>query len=490
MVGLDRLSPLIYHERQQEGSMLCAQHALNSLLQGHYFTAPDLSDLARNLDALEHSYNSESSRGGGSMNMDDTGYFSVQVLESALNLWGLSLVRWGSEATRSYQNKPHAQLAFILNHNQHWYTLRPFGLTPESGHWFNLDSSEPEPRWIGKTYLDMFLQQAEQDGYSVFVVTPTDSGSDLPRTQADELAETVPEPSSNRPLSSTSERTPLDAGHEDEDMDLQAALQASLANDDHRGASTTSRASVPGTAPYPPPLIPSDRDIPGVRNREVPHATTSSSWVHHSSPPARETHRNPDSDPLRASMERNRVIMERMRREQEMALREQYETEAAQFGPTRQEGSFRSSAQDEEDEHVRRAIAASLVDHPDLGEGHDIIVDDGDEEDDGDYRPTPLTEQVHRVYDDDDADLQAALKASLETAPSGFRLPASPRPSQRLTSPPSAPTTSSEQKTEAMEEGTESDTEDDASCAQSEAPQEAGPSIEEIRRRRLARFGG
>lgn len=472
--------------------MLCAQHALNSLLQGHYFTAPDLSDLARNLDALEHSYNSESNSGGGSMNMDDTGFFSVQVLESALNLWGLSLVRWGSEATRSHQNKPYAQLAFILNHNQHWYTLRRFGLTPESGHWFNLDSSEPEPRWIGKTYLDMFLQQAEQDGYAVFVVTPTDSGSDLPRTQADELAETVPELSSDGPLSSMSERTPLDAGHEDEDMDLQAALQASLANDDHRGTSATSRVSVPGTAPYPPPLIPSDRDIPGVRNREVPHATTSSSWIHRSSPPARETHRNPDSDPLRASMERNRVIMERMRREQEMALREQYETEAAQFGPTRQEGSFGSSAQDEEDEHIRRAIAASLVDHPDLGEGHDIIVDDGDEEDDGDYRPTPLTEQVHRVYDDDDADLQAALKASLETAPSGFRLPASPppRPSQRFTSPPSAPTTSSEQKTKATEEGTESDSEDNASCAQSEAPQEAGPSIEEIRRRRLARFGG
>ena len=33
MAGLERLVPYIYHEKQQEGSMLCAQHALNSLLR-------------------------------------------------------------------------------------------------------------------------------------------------------------------------------------------------------------------------------------------------------------------------------------------------------------------------------------------------------------------------------------------------------------------------------------------------------------------------
>ena len=36
------------------------------------FTAPDLSDLARNLDLAEQSY-SDRFQGGGSMNMDDTG---------------------------------------------------------------------------------------------------------------------------------------------------------------------------------------------------------------------------------------------------------------------------------------------------------------------------------------------------------------------------------------------------------------------------------
>lgn len=33
MAGLGYLLPLIYHEQQQPGSMLCAQHALNSLLR-------------------------------------------------------------------------------------------------------------------------------------------------------------------------------------------------------------------------------------------------------------------------------------------------------------------------------------------------------------------------------------------------------------------------------------------------------------------------
>lgn len=33
MTTVDDLIPLIYHEKQEPGSMLCAQHALNSLLR-------------------------------------------------------------------------------------------------------------------------------------------------------------------------------------------------------------------------------------------------------------------------------------------------------------------------------------------------------------------------------------------------------------------------------------------------------------------------
>ena len=39
----------IFHEIQ-EGS-LCAQHCLNSLLQGDYYSAPDLAQIAEQLDS-------------------------------------------------------------------------------------------------------------------------------------------------------------------------------------------------------------------------------------------------------------------------------------------------------------------------------------------------------------------------------------------------------------------------------------------------------
>ena len=37
---------------QQDGS-LCAQHCLNSLLQGQFYSAVDLADLANELDSME-----------------------------------------------------------------------------------------------------------------------------------------------------------------------------------------------------------------------------------------------------------------------------------------------------------------------------------------------------------------------------------------------------------------------------------------------------
>ena len=41
----------IFHE-QQDGS-LCAQHCLNSLLQGQFYSAVDLADMATELDTME-----------------------------------------------------------------------------------------------------------------------------------------------------------------------------------------------------------------------------------------------------------------------------------------------------------------------------------------------------------------------------------------------------------------------------------------------------
>ena len=63
---------------QQEGA-LCAQHCLNALLQGQFFTPVDLSNHAHALDAEERAHGAAAGANQASANMDDTGFFSVQV---------------------------------------------------------------------------------------------------------------------------------------------------------------------------------------------------------------------------------------------------------------------------------------------------------------------------------------------------------------------------------------------------------------------------
>lgn len=116
--------------------MLCGQHALNNLLQSGLFTAPDLAEIARGLDALEASQLGAGQHLMGdspwesSQNYDDSGFFSVQggrendlvitlvsrirltravtfaVMENALKVWGLRLVRWGSKEMQQVHDRP------------------------------------------------------------------------------------------------------------------------------------------------------------------------------------------------------------------------------------------------------------------------------------------------------------------------------------------------------------------------------------------------
>lgn len=112
------ITTFIYHERQD--SLLCGQHCINNLLQGPYFNAVDLSDIAIELDSIEnsliesyddnnnslnnnnthnllndvsalingrsaHSQRSSShSTAKNSNNVDDSGNYSIQVLKCAL----------------------------------------------------------------------------------------------------------------------------------------------------------------------------------------------------------------------------------------------------------------------------------------------------------------------------------------------------------------------------------------------------------------------
>ncbi|XP_030337657.1 ataxin-3 isoform X4 [Strigops habroptila] len=96
----------IFHERQ-EGS-LCAQHCLNNLLQGEYFSPVELSSIAQQLDEEER----------------------MRMAEGGVS----------SEEYRTFLQ------------------------------WFNLNSLLMGPELISDTYLALFLAQLQQEGYSIFVV--------------------------------------------------------------------------------------------------------------------------------------------------------------------------------------------------------------------------------------------------------------------------------------------------------------------------------
>ena len=278
-------------------------------------------------------------------------------------------------------------------------------------------------------------------------------------------------------------------------MDLQEALQASLASAE-RGGSTSSSGASNRLDNYPSPVISSSRTFPGFPPQFASSTREDASGGRSDIPPNQDRYGNADVDPVTASMERNRVIMERMRQEQEAALREQYEEEIAQFGQARERHSprRREAEVEDEDELFRKAMEESLAEHR-ARTGDDVEITESDDKEDYDAPVArPNTHTMVRVYDDDDAELQAALKASLETMPSGFTLPPSaPPPPQRLTNEPSGAETSASRTVEESEAETETETETetDAEGVSGETAQATKEvSIEEMRRRRLARFGG
>ncbi|KAI0256036.1 Josephin-domain-containing protein [Lactifluus subvellereus] len=493
MADLETLADRIYHEKQEHGSALCAQHALNSLLQGNYFTPSDLSALAQSVDSLERSVD-RGPVGRASANMDDTGFFSVQVLENALNVWSQSLIRWRSEAMQPYHDQPQRQRAFILNCDQHWFTLRRFGNSEGVGPWFNLNSSLNRPEWISETYLGMVLQQAEADGYSTFAVVPTDPDHPLPQSDADVIAANLSRQTSSGARSLSTLRSPgAPAGIEDEDYELQAALHASLDGEKGQLPWTRDRvgpsAAVVGAGPstsgaslnFPPSsLFASPPPIP---------------------PPSSRPAGQPVANPVATSMARNQAMLERMRREQEAALREHYHDEVSHLDG-RGDRSFPAArfGVEDEDEQLRRAIAESEAmarEEGNLQAGKDVAgtranVDSAQERE----WPQGL---IHggRVYDDEDAELQAALQASLETAPpeihSSDTTPRDSTFTAASTARPRADHQAAALESDddgSFDDDSERDTATEETMSDTPAePQGEDLSIEEMRRRRLERFG-
>ncbi|XP_075569494.1 ataxin-3 isoform X2 [Pelecanus crispus] len=175
----------IFHERQ-EGS-LCAQHCLNNLLQGEYFSPVELSSIAQQLDEEERMRMAE----GGvsseeyrtflqqpSVNMDDSGFFSIQD-------------RNGKVVNKTYLNQNNNKKGYKQCLESLGFRTNPLQQPRVSeawdrSYWFNLNSLLMGPELISDTYLALFLAQLQQEGYSIFVVK-----GDLPDCEADQLLQMI-----------------------------------------------------------------------------------------------------------------------------------------------------------------------------------------------------------------------------------------------------------------------------------------------------------
>ena len=386
-------------------------------------------------------------------------------------------------------------------------------------------------------------------GYSVFAVCPVDpNGDSLIRTDVDELAGTLPQPTSagtrhlntsrvaDRPTLGSSNIPGSVEGAEDEDLMLQAALQASMAGADHEipdwlrnqanEAHTRQVASGASSRPGQESLAAGSFNLPGGSYGEMPGTFDEAEDL------------DASADPVAASTARNRAFMENMRRQQEMALRGaidddiMHHAHRARQGPAvrparaalpqpRQDVApprrRRTAGEDDEEIELQRALAASQAaeeaaaasnrpnrfaglrgENEDGDDDEDVVMEDDDEELTM-YRraqqlrqsrqplapiaPEPAAPRT-RVYDDDDEELQAALRASLETVPDGFVLPPSPQaPLRRPTAPSSSAATGARLEIPGPKPTVEEE-------PVSSPPPEVALTAEELRKKRLARFGG
>lgn len=157
--------------------------------------------------------------------MDDTGFFSVQVISKALALWGLDLIPLNStdDVATGIRENPTTCQAYIFNMESHWYCIRRFQCKrPPSNEpyaFFNLDSLISRPDYMSSSFLTEYLKQMQNEGYSIFVV----SG---------EFAECAAEPLKYLPNNTFIDLTKSEskASVSENDEDIQRAIQLSLAD--------------------------------------------------------------------------------------------------------------------------------------------------------------------------------------------------------------------------------------------------------------------
>lgn len=177
---------LVYHENQV--GRMCAQHALNMLLQGHYFTAENLVTIAQELDQRERAVLEDESQ-FQSQNYDDSGYFSIQVITEALRRQAnLHLEPLESPTVFKILQNPSMAQAFICHFEDHWFTVRKIGST-----WFILNSLFKAPRVISESFLELYVSQLHAEGWTIYVVEgqlPSCAADSVPREYWNEARRT------------------------------------------------------------------------------------------------------------------------------------------------------------------------------------------------------------------------------------------------------------------------------------------------------------
>ena len=139
---------------------------MNNLLQGAFFSASDLGDIALGLDAQERSMVS-GSRSSSSNNVDEMGNFSIEVIRSALKMYSIVLLSWASSDER-LTDPLREELGFIINRQSHWFSIRKI-----NGRWWNLNSSLERPEPVSPLHLSALLSQLRAEHYYVFIARGT-----------------------------------------------------------------------------------------------------------------------------------------------------------------------------------------------------------------------------------------------------------------------------------------------------------------------------
>ncbi|KAL1244872.1 Ataxin-3 [Trichinella spiralis] len=111
-----------------------------------------------------------------SQNMDDSGYFSLQVISEALKPFNLTL-RVAPTNASDVINFYRSHSAFICHRHQHFFTVRKIG-----EHWYNLNSMLDGPELISQTYSELYLAQLQKEGCTILAVE-----GDLPVNRGDFL---------------------------------------------------------------------------------------------------------------------------------------------------------------------------------------------------------------------------------------------------------------------------------------------------------------